>query len=57
MKRWVLVVQEDYELDPAPYVYYFDTWKEVIAKLANFDGLAIEYSISRRYQVSQALTL
>lgn len=40
--QWTLTVveQDDH------YIYHFDSWAEVLVRLAKFDGLSVEYSIT-----------
>ncbi len=40
--QWDLMVveQDDH------YIYHFNSWEEVVARLAKFDGIAVEYSIT-----------
>jgi len=40
--QWSLMVVEDDD----HYIYHFDSWAEVLARLAKFDGYSVEYSIT-----------
>ena len=46
MTQWQIIVTEYDENDEqVEYLYLFDTWAEVVKRLADFDGLSPSYLI------------
>ena len=43
----IIVVEAGLDGKNEVYTYLFSTWSEALAKLATFDGYAVEYCITR----------